>query len=168
MGYSRRGFGRETGRTPADTYSVEPRTFRIFFWQKVVPLLALPVLAGFIAVSPVVDGWSRTMWIIAAVLVGLAVLTYLAINWLRAAVTLDEDGLRFYGVGGWQQWPHDKLLKIKTIGRFRARMCYDPGIKDKHMHITFDLFDLHGFEDTLLGWYEETTGRSELPDTEAA
>jgi hypothetical protein len=143
-------------------------TFRIFFWQKVVPLLALPVLGGFIAISPVVDGWSQTTWLIAGSVIVAGILTYLAVHWQRSAVILDQGGMRFYGVGGWQTWPHEKLLKIKLVGKFRARMCYDPGIENKHMHITFDLFDSRGFEDALLGWYEETTGRSELPELEAA
>jgi hypothetical protein len=157
-------------RAGADTSSVTEQrdTFRIFFWQKVVPLLALPVLGGFIAISPVVSGWSQTTWIIAACVVGAGVLGYLALHWSRSAVILDESGMRFYGVGGWQTWPHDKLLKIKLIGKFRARMCYDPGVENKHMHITFDLFNLTGFEEVLLEWYERTTGNDELPETEAA
>ena len=157
-------------RRVTDTSFVEqlPDHFRIFFWQKVVPLLALPVLAGFVAFSPVVDGWSQTMWIIAAALVGGAVLAYLALHWLRSGITLDKDGLTFFSTGRWQTWPHEKLLKVKLIGKFRARMCYDPGIPDKHMHISFDLFDSTGFRDALLDWYERTTGNAELPVTEAA
>lgn len=154
----------------ADTSFVEQPAdhFRIMFWQKLVPLLALPVLAGFIAVSPVVDGWSRTMWVTAAGLVASAVLAYLALHWLRSGVTLDEDGLTFFSSGRWQTWPHEKLLKVKLIGKFRARMCYDPGIPDKHMHISLDLFDPVAFEAALLDWHERTTGNARLPEADAA
>ncbi|HLB24645.1 MAG TPA: hypothetical protein VJP07_11170 [Dehalococcoidia bacterium] len=147
--------------------SMERRTFRIFFWQKFVPLSALPVFALLLAISPIVDGWSLTAWIAAGVLAALAVGAYLLQAWLRSPVVLDEDGLTFRGSDGRQTWKHEKLLKVKQIGKYRVRMCYDPGIPDKHMHVTFDLFDSDGFTDALLDWYEAATG-GELPELEAA
>jgi hypothetical protein len=133
--------------------------FRIMFWQKVAPLLALPVFGLFIVVSPLVDGWSTRTWIIAGAIAGAAVFAYLLAAWMRSGVLLDGRGLTFHGTGGRQTWGHEKLLKIKQIGKFRVRMCYDPGIEGKHMHISFDLFDSDGFSAALLDWYERTTGR---------
>ncbi len=141
--------------------------FRIFFWQKFVPLLALPILGLFVAVSPLVDGWSQTMWYIAAGALGSAIGVYLVMAWLRSAVVLDEDGMTYIGQGKPVTWAHEKLINVKQMGKYRVRMCYDPGTPGLHMHITFDLFDADGFTDALLEWYESATGR-ELPESEAA
>jgi hypothetical protein len=145
----------------------ERRQFWIFFWQKFVPLLALPVLGLFVAISPVVDGWSQTMWVIAAALVGSAIATYLFKAWLNSAVTLDEQGMTYIGGGKPVTWPHEKLINVKQAGKYRVRMCYDSGTPGLHMHITFDLFDADGFTDALLDWYASATGH-ELPEAEAA
>ena len=143
------------------------RTFRIFFWQKFVPLSALPVFALLLAISPIVDGWSQTAWIVAGALTASAVGMYLLQGWLRSAVVLDEDGMTYHGSGGRETWPYEKLLKVKQIGKYRVRMCYDPDIPEKHMHITFDLLNSDGFVDELLDRFEETTGQ-ELAEPEAA
>ncbi len=143
------------------------RVFRIFFWQKFVPLTALPVFALLLAISPIVDGWSRTAWIIAGALTASAVAMYLLRAWLRADVVLDEDGMTYFGTGGRQTWPHAKLLKVKQIGKYRVRMCYDPDLPDKHMHISFDLFHSDDFTDALLDWYAASTGH-ELEEPAAA
>jgi hypothetical protein len=144
---------------------VEGRTFRILFWQKVAPLVALPVFAGMLYITPFTQGWSGRTWAIVGCVAGLAIAAYIVKQWANAAVVLDADGLKVHINGKRQTWPHEKLLKVKEVGRFRARMCYDPDIPDKHMHISFDLFDRDGFIDTLLDWYEERTGH-DLPEIE--
>jgi signal transduction histidine kinase len=145
----------------------ERRTFRIFFWQKFVPLTALPFFALLLAVSPIDDEWSRTGWIAAGALTAAIVGVYLLSAWLRSGVILNEEGLMYHAADGRQTWPHDKLLKVKLIGNFRVRMCYDPGIPDKHMHISFDLIHPGDFINALLDWYAATTGH-ELEEPEAA
>ena len=150
----------------ADNRCMETVRFRILFWQKVTPLLALPVFALFFIVSPVTDGWSRTTWYIAASVVGTAILAYLWMQWRASIIQLDDVGLTLRGSSGRETWPYDKLLKVKQTGAFRVRMCFDPDIPDKHMHITFDLVDSNRFVDTLLDRYAEKTGH-ELPSPEA-
>jgi hypothetical protein len=147
----------------ADTSLVERRVFRIMFWQKVTPLLALPVFAFMFWLAPFNDGWSGNTWIATGALVLAAAVLYLWAQWCNSAVILDEDGLTYHGRAGSETWPYEKLIKVKEVGRFRARMCYDPDIPDKHWHISFDLFDRDGFVDALLDWYEHTTGH-ELPE----
>jgi hypothetical protein len=144
---------------------VEARTFRIFFWQKITPLVALPVFAGLLYITPFTAGWSLRTWLIVGAAAAGAVAFYLLKQWQRAAVRLSADGMTLYFGGKLETWPHDKLLKVKEIGRFRSRMCYDPDMPDKHMHISFDLLDRDGFIDALLDWYLEATGQ-ELPDAE--
>lgn len=141
---------------------MEPERFRIFFWQKLAPLIALPVFGVLLLISPVSSGWTATTWRAVAAIAGIAVAIYLWRAWQRSEVMLDDDGLTLYGEGGWQTWPHEKLLKIKQYGKYRARMCYDPDIADQHMHITLDLFRIDDFVDALLDWYAMTTGE-ELP-----
>ncbi len=140
--------------------------FRMLFWQKLVPLVPLPVFSLMLYITPFTQSWSLNMWIAVGSVAGLAVVAYVLVQFLRADVMLDDNGLTFYGVGGRQTWPHVKLLKVKEIGRFRARMCYDPDIANKHMHISLDLFHKDAFVDTLLDWYEESTGH-DLSDLES-
>src|SRR5438552_2186313 len=102
------------------------RHFRVFFWQKFIPLFPLPVLAGFLAISPLTEGWSRAAWMLAAGLLVLAVATYLASAWIKSDVVLADDGLTLHGTGGRQTWPIEKLLKVRQIGKYRVRMCFDP------------------------------------------
>ena len=151
----------------------EPQTFRIFFWQKLVPLIPLPVLAFMLYITPFTQGWSQRTWAIVAAAAAGAIAFYVVKQWSRSAVRLDEGGLTLHLGRKLETWPHEKLLKVKEIGRFRARMCYDPDIPDKHMHISFDLVNRDHFVDALLDWYEESTGHdlSELesePHAEAA
>ena len=137
--------------------------FRLLFWRAFVPLFALPVLGGFLAASPIADGWRWRNWAIAGVVVGVAIAGYLLRSWLRSDVTLDERGMTLYASSGLQTWPYEKLLKVKQIGKYRARMCFDPDIPETHMHVSVDLFDSDGFVDALLDRYAEATGH-ELPD----
>jgi hypothetical protein len=137
--------------------------FRLLFWRAFVPLFALPVLGGFIAASPVVDGWGWRNWAIAGAVVGAAVAAYLLRSWLRSDVIFDERGMTLYATTGLQTWPYEKLLKVKQIGKYRARMCFDPDIPETHMHISVDLFDSDGFVDALLDRYAQATGH-ELPE----
>ena len=116
-------------------------------------------------ITPFTQGWSPRTWAIVGGAVGGAIAFYLVRQWRRSAVRLNSAGLTLYLGGRLETWPHEKLLKVKDIGRFRARMCYDPDIPDKHMHISFDLFNRDSFVDALLDWYLETTG-NELEDGE--
>jgi hypothetical protein len=137
--------------------------FRLLLWRTLVPLFALPVFGGFIAASPVVDGWTWRGWTIAGAVVGAGVAVYLLRSWLRSDVVLDERGMTLYATSGLQTWPYNKLLKIKQTGKYRVRMCFDPDIPETHMHITVDLFDSDGFVDALLDRYAAATGH-ELPE----
>ncbi len=142
---------------------METVRFRILLWQKIVPLLALPVFGLFFFVSPVTEGWSRTGWYVAGGVVAVAIAVYLWMAWRTSSVELNDTGLTLWGPsGGRETWPYEKLLKVKQTGAFRVRMCFDPDILDKHMHITFDLVDSNRFVDLLLDRYAEKTGH-ELP-----
>jgi hypothetical protein len=81
-------------------------------------------------------------------------------------VLLDDEGMTLYVGGTLEAWPYRKLLKVKQIGKYRAKMCYDPDIPDKHMHISVDLFDSDGFVDALLDRYALAMGH-ELPELES-
>ena len=144
---------------------METIRFRILFWQKIAPLLALPVFGLFFVVSPVTEGWSRTAWYVAGGVVGVAIALYLWMAWRTSSVQLDHVGLTLHGSSGRETWPYEKLIKVKQTGAFRVRMCFDPDIPDKHMHITFDLVDSNRFTDALLDRYAEKMGH-ELPSLE--
>jgi hypothetical protein len=147
----------------------ENARFRIFFWQKLTPLLTLPVFALFVVVSPLTDGWGRTTWWLLGGAAGTLVALYLLNAWRRASVRLDHDGLTLYLVEGLQTWPYAKLLKVKQIGRYRVRMCFDPDVPDRHMHISIDLLDSDRFVEELLDRYAETMGHElREPDTHEA
>jgi len=139
--------------------------FRIFFWQKFAPLFALPVFALILWFSPITAGWDRTGWEIAGGVVGLAIAAYLLDAWLKSDVRLDDAGVTLYFGRRKETWPYEKLLKVKQIGQYRVRMCFDPDIPDKHMHISVDLFNSNGFVDALLDRYAEAQGHwlPELP-----
>ena len=137
--------------------------FRLLLWRTLIPLLTLPVFGGFIAASPIVDGWTWRGWTIAGAVVGAAVALYLLRAWLRSDVVLDDRGLTLYATSGLQTWPYDKLLKVKQTGKYRVRMCFDPDIPETHMHITVDLLDSDGFVEALLDRYAESTGH-DLPE----
>ena len=142
---------------------MEPLHFRIFFWQKLAPLFALPVFAMFIIVSPVTDGWSQTAWTVVGGLAGAAIAAYLWRAWRTSDVQLGATGMTLYLSSGKQTWPYAKLLKVKQVGQYRVRMCLSGMSGSKHMRITVDLFDSDGFVDELLDRYEDTQGH-ELPD----
>ncbi len=141
--------------------------FRIFFWQKFVPILALPVFAFLLAIAPVTNSWTIVTWCVVGGIVACGIAVYLAKAWQRSSVVLDDDGLTVYGTGGWQTWPYEKLLKVKQFGKYRVKMCYDPDLPDQHMHITLDLFEVDTFVDALLDRYAIAAGE-ELPLPEAA
>jgi len=142
--------------------------FRIFFWQKFAPLFVLPVLAGFLAISPATEGWGRTGWSILGGVVGFGIALYFADAWRTSDVQLDDAGMTLHIGRQKQSWPYEKLLKVKQIGNYRVRMCWDSGIPGTHMHISVDLFDSNGFVDALLDRYAESQGRwlPELPSQE--
>ena len=146
---------------------METVRFRILFWQKIVPLLALPVFGLFFVVSPVTEGWSTTGWYVAGGILAAAIAVYLWMAWRVSSVELNDTGLTLWGSSGAREtWPYEKLLKVKQTGAFRVRMCFDPDIPDKHMHITLDLVDSNRFTDTLLDRYAEKMGH-ELPSLES-
>ena len=59
---------------------------------------------------------------------------------------------------------------MKQIGKYRVRMCFDPDIPDKHMHMTLDLWHSDDFVDGLLDWYASRGPRAAraAPHDEAA
>ncbi|HYM14427.1 MAG TPA: hypothetical protein VEZ14_02585 [Dehalococcoidia bacterium] len=139
--------------------------FRIFFWQRFAPLFALPVFAAILAFSPISAGWGPTEWKIAAAVTGIAVAVYLLDAWRKSDVQLSDTAMALYIGGKRETWPYEKLLKVKQIGSYRVRMCYDVGLADQHMHVTVDLFNSNGFVDALLDRYAESQGHwlPELP-----
>lgn len=143
---------------PILTVMNDSEHFRLLFWRTFIPLFALPVFGGFIAASPVVEGWTWRSWSIAGAVIGGAIALYVLRAWLRSDVILDQRGLTLYATSGLQTWPYEKLLKVKQVGKYRVRMCFDPGIPETHMHITVDLFDSDGFADALLDRYADATG----------
>jgi len=143
-----------------------PERFRIFFWQKAVPVLALAVFGLFFVLSPAARAWSMTVWAVVGGVAGAGVLLYAWNTWRQSDVTLDGKGLRVWIGPARETWPYRKLLKVKQIGKYRVRMCFDPDIPDKHMHITLDLFRSDDFVDALLDRYAETQGH-ELAEIES-
>lgn len=132
--------------------------FRIFFWQKLVPLIVLPVFVGFFALSPATSGWSRRTWLVAGAVLAVAVALYLFNVWRKSVVLLDADGLTIYGADGLETWRYFDLLKVRRFGEYRVRMCFDVGLSDQHMHVTLDVFGADAFVAALLFGYEEATG----------
>jgi len=148
--------------------TVEIDHFRIFFWQKFAPLFALPVFALILAFSPISSGWGVTGWRIAGIVTGVLVAVYLLDGWRKSDVQLNDDGMRLWIGGKREDWPYEKLLKVKQIGHYRVRMCYDVGLADQHMHVSVDLFNSNGFVDALLDRYAESQGHwlPEMPSHE--
>ena len=106
---------------------METVRFRILFWQKIVPLLALPVFGLLFIVSPVTESWSGTAWYVAGGIVAAAIALYLWMAWRVSGLELNDVGLTLWGSsGGRETWPYEKLLKVKQTGAFRVRMCFDP------------------------------------------
>ena len=150
------------------TLVMKTRRYRIFLWQTLIPLLVLPVFAAFLIVSPVARDWDATRWTVIGCVVAGGALAYLWNAWRNADLTLNERGVAVWVGKEQQTWPYEKLLKIKQTGKYRVRLCFDPDIPDKHMHVTADLFHADDFVDELLDRYEEVTGHElpELPDHE--
>lgn len=146
---------------------MEPEKFRIYFWQKVAPLFVLPVFGGMLALTPWGRGWPIEVWYGIGGVAGALVVVYLVVSWVKSVVVLDERGLTVRTGEGVQTWPYEKLIKVKQIGKYRVRMCWDPGIVDQHLHMSIDLWNADGFVDALLDWYAETTGE-EMAFPEAA
>ena len=143
---------------------METLHFRIFFWQQLVPLIALPAAIVFVAVSPFASGWSTTVWVLVALALAAGAGAYAWNIWRKSDVSLDATGLTLHFFGTRQTWPYAKLWQVKQFGKYRVRMCFDPDLEDKHvhMHITIDVFGADAFVDALLDRYEATTGH-ELP-----
>ncbi len=147
---------------------IEIDHFRIFFWQKFAPLFVLPIFAGILAFSPISAGWGPTQWRIAGVITGLAIAVYLLDAWRKSDVQLNDAAMRLWIGGKREDWPYEKLLKLKQIGHYRVRMCFDVGLADQHMHVSVDLFNSNGFVDALLDRYAESQGHwlPEMPSHE--
>jgi hypothetical protein len=133
--------------------------FRMFFWQKLTPLLALPVLGAPLAASPMTDGWPLTTWLVAGALVAAGIGVYIVSAWRKSDVVLDGAGMTLYIGSALQVWPYEKLIGVKHVGRYRVRMCYDVDRDDgQHVHISVDFADSDGFIDALLDRYAESQG----------
>lgn len=139
--------------------------FRMFFWQKFIPLLALPVLGAPLAISPLASGWSRTTWIAVGALVAAGICVYFVNVWRKSDVVLDDAGVTLYIDNALELWPYEKLIGVKQVGQYRVRMCYDVDRDDgQHLHISVDFWDSDGFTDALLDHYAASRGH-ELDDT---
>jgi hypothetical protein len=138
--------------------------FRMFFWQKFVPLLALPVLGAPLAISPLTEGWPLTTWGVAGALVTAGIGVYLVNVWRKSDVVLDDGGMTLYLANALEVWPYEKLIGAKQVGKYRVRMCYDVDRDDgQHLHISVDFVDSDAFTDALLDRYAESQGH-ELDD----
>lgn len=142
--------------------------FRMLFWQKLLPLLGVAVFGTLVVRAPVTAGWSLTTWSVGGALVGAAIAVYLLRAWQQAKVVLNADGLCLYLGGRSVTWPWQDLLRIKQVGRYRVRMCYDVGRDDgQHTHISIDLTDSDAFTDAMLDRYALAQGE-ELDDEHEA
>jgi hypothetical protein len=144
-----------------------PQRFRAFLWQKFVVLPALLFLAGLVYISPTGQEWSWVTW--ALVLTGLVVgtLAYIGASGMRFYAQLDDDGVTIHSANGEQTYAYAKILRVKEVGKYRARLCVDIDEPDKHRHVSFDLLNRDGFVDALLDRYEDATG-GELAFDQAA
>lgn len=124
---------------------METRRYRIFFWQKFVPLPGLLVLGGLLAVSPIAESWSRGTWYGIAGAVGLLVAVYLANAWAKSGVLVEQQRVTLHVPGGLQTIDHDDIIKVARHGRWRVRLCVDAGLPDRHRHISMDIWDAAGF-----------------------
>ena len=138
--------------------------FRALFWQKLTPLVGLPVLGLLLLRAPATAGWSTSSWIVLGSLVAAAIAIYLFRAWQQSLVVLTADGLRLRSAGREVTWPYEDLLKVKQVGRFRVRMCLDTGNNDgTHAHVSIDLSESDAFTEALLDRYAVTQGH-ELED----
>lgn len=128
---------------------METKRFRIFFWQKFVPLPGLVVLGALLAASPVADGWSRATWYAVGSVLLVAFAAYLANAWAKSAVRLDERGITLHLPGGLTTIGYADVIKAKLHGRWRVRLCVDAGLPDRHRHVSMDIWDAAGFVDEL-------------------
>jgi hypothetical protein len=137
----------------------QPEHFRMMFWQRFVPLLALPVLGAPLAASPMTEGWPLTTWAVAGALAAAGIGVYVAKVWRTSDVVLDVRGMTLYLGNTRDLWPYEKLIGVKKVGKYRVRMCYDVDRDDgQHMHIAVDLWDSGRFTDALLDRYAESQG----------
>ncbi len=143
---------------------MEKLHFHIFSWQELLPLIVLPAAGMIVFRSPVGEGWSGSVWLLVIAVALVAAAAYGWRIWRNGDVLLDEDAMTVRVLGTWQTWPYDKLWQVKQFGKYRVRMCFDPDMEDKgiHMHITIDVFGADAFVDELLDRYEDVTGH-ELP-----
>ncbi|HXK34227.1 MAG TPA: hypothetical protein VNM91_09465 [Dehalococcoidia bacterium] len=124
---------------------METERFRIFFWQKFVPLPGLVVLGALLTVSPVADGWPRATWYAVVAVAIVAVAGYLANAWATSAVLLDERGITLHLPGGLTTIGYADLIRATRHGRWRVRLCVDAGLADRHRHVSMDIWDAAGF-----------------------
>ena len=145
---------------------MEPERFRLLIWMKLLPLLGLPVPGLFLAISPVSDGWGASTWYALGAIAAIGAAAYAWRTWSRSVVLLDDDGMTLHLPGGVQTWPYEKLLKYRRIGKYRVRMCFDPGRPDAphlHMHISADFTDAQRFVDALLDHYADAMAHEFTP-----
>ncbi|MDP9237560.1 MAG: hypothetical protein M3P30_09230 [Chloroflexota bacterium] len=141
--------------------------FRTLLWQKLVPLLGVPVFGALLVRAPITAGWSLTTWSVLGALVSAAIAIYLLRAWQQAKIVLNAEGLRMYVAGRAVIWPWQDLLNVKQVGRYRVRMCYDVGRDDgTHTHISIDLTDSDAFTDAMLDRYALSQGE-ELADDQS-
>lgn len=119
---------------------MQTQRYRIFFWQKFVPLPGLAVLGALLAVSPIAGGWSREVWYAMGAVALLAVAAYLANAWAKSTVLLDEHGITLHLPGGRTTIPYKDVIKVKVHGRWRVRLCIDAGLPGRHRHVSMDIW----------------------------
>jgi hypothetical protein len=139
---------------------MEPERYRIFIWQKVVPLIGVPVFAALLLIWPVTQSWSRGMWIALAVAGGAVIVLHLATAWRHSLVRLDDDGVTLNHGGIDQTWPWDKITGLRQFGAYRVRLCVEAGGQNGHTHISVDMWHADAFCEAIFEWREHATGRS--------
>src|SRR2546423_7422925 len=90
---------------------MQPERFRLVIWMKLVPLLALPVPALFLAISPVSENWSATTWYALGAIAGLAAGAHISRTRPRPLLPPDDARLTLPLPRGPPTRPHQKLLK---------------------------------------------------------
>lgn len=137
----------------------KPLVFRVLFLRQLVPLVGVALFGALLFTAPITATWGQTRWGVLGAIVTVAIVRYMSDVWRKAAVLLNEDGLRIYAGRTPQFWPYEKLLKVKQVGRYRVRMCFDiPNDDNTHRHLTADLWRSDAFAAALLDRYAAHQG----------
>ncbi len=133
--------------------------FRQLLLAKLMMLLGAGVLAAVVADSTMTASWSPAVWVGAAIVCGVAVAAYAARAWQRALISLDDDGITMFALGGRHTWPYEHIEGVKRVGNWHVQLCFGaPAPGEPHEHVTGELMRPGVFCDAVLDWYAYTQG----------